>query len=644
MSAIVGIYCRDDNPAVAEQGETFMRVLSRFPAHDVQALRPDGGTFLGCHAQWITPESVGELNPLHDPERGLTVAADAILDNRDELCDLLGIDGGRRHAVTDTELLLAAYDAWGPGMADRLAGDFAFIIRDERRRQLYAARDFSGTRTLYFTRDPHSGTIWLCTVMEPLRGLPHLSGRLNRHWIGEYLAMPYTVDAVDERITVYEGIEQLPPSHYLIADAEGRLRVERYCRIEEPREKLRLRSDGEYVEAMRSVLREAVKSRIRTHRGVGAHLSGGLDSGSVASFAARELRSEGKPLYTFSYVPVSGFKDWTPRSRMADERANIRAVIEHAGNMIPSYCDFPERNSYTDIDDWLDVMEMPYKFFENSFWLKGIFELAAERDIAVMLNGQRGNWTISWGPALDYQAVLLKRLRFIRLYREMDGYARRVGTGRKWVLRSVWRKALGGSVAVQHPVMASPRLLEETGAAERLLREGFHIQGNVRGAYETRRRLFGRTYFWNLNGTYTTKLSLRYAVWDRDPTNDLRVIRFCLSVPEEQFVRNGMDRALIRRAAEGYLPDSVRLNQTVRGAQGADGVHRMRAIWPAFIREVQEMLDDEQMQEYLNRETLKESLLKIKDAPKPEYAYDLDFRILMRGLIFRRFIRLQERR
>lgn len=46
MSAIVGIYCRDDNPAVAEQGETFMRVLSRFPAHDVQALRPDGGTFL----------------------------------------------------------------------------------------------------------------------------------------------------------------------------------------------------------------------------------------------------------------------------------------------------------------------------------------------------------------------------------------------------------------------------------------------------------------------------------------------------------------------------------------------------------------------------------------------------------------------
>jgi len=645
MSAIIGIYGIHDNPAIMEQGAAMMQALSRFPADDEQAWQARSNVFFGCRAQWITPESVGERNPLHDPERGLAVVADAILDNREELCEALGIEAVRRSALTDPELLLLAYDAWGTGMAERLVGDFAFAIWDERGRRLYAARDYSGARTLYFTRDPSSGTVWLSTVMAPLLGLPHLPGALNRQWIAEYLALPYTVDAVDGRMTVHEGIEQLPPAHYLVADAEGRLTLKLYCRIEEPREKLKLGSDAEYEEALRDVLGAAVKARLRTHRGVGAHLSGGLDSGSVAAFAARELRARGRALYTFSYVPVADFTDWTPRSRMADERAYISAVVEHAGNIVPEYCDFPDRNPYSDIDDWLDVMEMPYKFFENSFWLKGIFERAAERDIAVLLNGQRGNWTISWGPALDYQTALLKRLRLVRFYRELDGYARRIGVGRRRVLGSVWRRAVGaGASGMRHPVLASPRLLEETGVVERLRRQGLPVQGNVRSAYEARRRLFKQTCFWNLNGTYATKLSLRYAVWDRDPSNDLRVVRFCLSVPEEQCVRDGVDRALIRRAARGYLPDKVRLNQKVRGAQGADGVHRMKAAWPAFIREAQEMLDDEAMRDYLDLEMLKESLLKVREAPKPEYAYDLDFRMLMRGIIFRRFVRLRGRR
>ncbi|MGQ4671626.1 hypothetical protein ACUIJ5_25025 [Bacillus toyonensis] len=48
-----------------------------------------------------------------------------------------------------------------------------------------------------------------------------------------------------------------------------------------------------------------------------------------------------------------------------------------------------------------------------------------------------------------------------------------------------------------------------------------------------------------------------------------------MSVPEEQYVQNGLDRALIRRATKNFLPDKVRLNQRVRGIQGADGVYRM---------------------------------------------------------------------
>ena len=156
--------------------------------------------------------------------------------------------------------------------------------------------------------------------------------------------------------------------------------------------------------------------------------------------------------------------------------------------------------------------------------------------------------------------------------------------------------------------------------------------------------MFRNGSFWNLNGICNTKLSLRHAVWDRDPTSDLRVVRFCLSVPEDQFVRDGVGRSLIRRVTEGHLPDHVRLNQKVRGAQGADGVHRMKAAWSMFVREAQEMVEDKQMGEFLNLASLRSSLRKVRDEPKPDYIFDSDFRCLMRGLIFRRFVRLQERR
>ncbi|MFH7456912.1 asparagine synthase-related protein, partial [Pseudomonas syringae group genomosp. 7] len=80
----------------------------------------------------------------------------------------------------------------------------------------------------------------------------------------------------------------------------------------------------------------------------------------------------------------------------------------------------------------------------------------------------------------------------------------------------------------------------------------------TKSAYEIRKTQFLQPYYWSINGTYTTKLSLYHSLWDRDPTNDLRVIRFCLSVPETQFVQNGQDRSLIRRATENLLPDDIR--------------------------------------------------------------------------------------
>ena len=211
---------------------------------------------------------------------------------------------------------------------------------------------------------------------------------------------------------------------------------------------------------------------------------------------------------------------------------------------------------------------------------------------------QEATYTISWGPALDYYAILLKKIRWIRLNKELFLYSINKGSGEKHMLSVVGKRAFPlieklFSVEAQYefPELINPEFAKRMGVFETLQEQGVDIGSfSYPNVYESRKRHFEQSYSWNLSGTSRTKASLRYSIWNRDPTNDLRVIQFCLSVPEEQFVQNGLDRALIRRATEGFLPDKIRLNQRVRGIQGADGMHRMTPSWDTFIAEIQQLI------------------------------------------------------
>ncbi|EOP12157.1 MULTISPECIES: lasso peptide isopeptide bond-forming cyclase [Bacillus] len=642
MSAITGIIHFNNEPVSIEHGTRLMSDLQRYPADDIQIWHKENA-FLGCHAQWITPESVGEQLPFYNYEKQLAITADAIIDNRDELFEKLQVDYSDRKNMTDSELILLSYQKWEEAAPKYLVGDFAFMIWDEKKQILFGARDFSGSRTLYIYRDEEKFSF--CTLIKPLFTLPYVDKKLNEQWLAEFLAIPVNFESVDPQLTVYKYIEQVPPSHTILVK-DGKVKISRYY-TPTAGKMLNLKSNEEYEEAFREVYQRAVKVRLRTHHQVGAHLSGGLDSGSVVSFAAKDLRAENKKLHTFSYVPAEGFKDWTHKGRIADERPFIQSTVQYVGNIQDYYLELPERSPLSEIDDWLETMEMPYKFFENTFWLRGVYEKASQRDIGVLLSGQRGNWTVSWGPIFDYQAMLLKKLHWIRFYRELYLYSRNIGVKKARVFEVVRRKAfpflhqlLSSEEQDAFPIIINPEFAKKMNVFDRLKEQDVDITGTfISNAYDMKREQFEKPYYWSINGTYETKLSLRYALWDRDPTNDLRIIQFCLSVPEEQYVQNGLDRSLIRRATKNFLPDKVRLNQRVRGVQGADGVYRMTPFWNEFIEEVQELSVDPIISEFLNVEVIKKAISKICKEPRPEYAFDLDFRILMRSLIFYRFIK-----
>ena len=97
-----------------------------------------------------------------------------------------------------------------------LIGDFAFMIWDQKQQKLFGARDFSGSRTLYYHKNEEKFAF--CTTIEPLLALPYVEKKLNEQWLAEYLAIAGMVDAVDSSITPYQHIEQVPPSHSILVE------------------------------------------------------------------------------------------------------------------------------------------------------------------------------------------------------------------------------------------------------------------------------------------------------------------------------------------------------------------------------------------------------------------------------------------
>ncbi|RYL92701.1 asparagine synthetase B [Sporolactobacillus sp. THM7-4] len=643
MSAIVGmIHYQQDHPVAAGQRVRMMSALRNNPADDERTWE-EGRVFLGYRGRWTTPESMHEQQPICDRLAGLAITADVILDNRDELFDALAVPVGVRQNIGDAQLILLSYRKWQERMPARLLGDFAFVIWDERRQRIFAARDFSGSRTLYYYHD--CGTFAFCTAVSPLLTLPQVNRCWNDTWLAEFLAIPDMFDSVDTHSTVYRMIHQIPPAHYLSA-RDGKVFLNRYdCRFDDI-EPLVLNSDGEYEEAFRDVFQKAVSARIRTCRGVGSYLSGGLDSCTVAGFAAKMLAQSGRKMHTYSYVPEEGFVDWTPWRMLPDESSQFQSMFTEYGNIQGHILDFKGKSPLTEMDDWLDIMEMPYKFFENSFWLKGVYEEAQKNNVGVLLSGERGNFTISWGPAIDYYALLLKKFHWIRLSHEIKAYAGHVQSGRNHVfshvMRSVWPWLSSISSRERRrpiPQLISRRLAKKTQVFDRLRSFGYDPSGrSAEHALEFRKDHFEKNYWWQTVGQAHTKASLRFGMMNRDPTNDWRVIRFCLSVPVDQMVQNGMDRALVRRSTEGIVPDRIRLNQVVNGVQAADMIHRMQPMWDQLIAELQRFSKDSLTAELFNRQTLHAGIEKVRSGAKPELVQDWDFCLLIRAFIVFRFL------
>lgn len=570
MNAIFGLFNLDGAPA-ADELPAMQSAMASW-AVDGSAVWSEGALGLGCARLVNTPEASREHLPLQHPASKLTLTAGARLDNRAELLSLLGISPGDAPTIPDSALILRAYQRWGEDCVYHLDGDWHFAVWDAPARKLFLARDQHGNSGLCYYHEARRFAF--ASSKKALLALDAVPKKPNLLRIAQVL----TAWSGDGTLTGYERILRLPPAHRMTVTPH-QVHIERYW-FPENISTLRLRSDGEYVEAFLEVFTRAVSDRLRSPSRAGVTLSAGLDSGAVTAVAASLLRPRAENLLAFTSVPLSDPSAYTAKRRFGDEGELAQATARHAGNVEHILLDAAEITPLDGIQRTLAVHDEPVHAAGNQYWIVALLQAARQLDVGALLTGQMGNAVISWsGAGENLLPLLLKgNLAAFRLVFEKARLAAGLGGWRavrrfliKPLLLPLWaryrqRWSPSGGAWREYSAIR-PDYARSLDLDRQMAVTGHRPQFTPAEALQQRLRIIqpGRSVL----GALWLEKGAAFGLEVRDPTQDRRLIEFCLGVPEDQFQRDGEDRWLIRRAMQGYLPEAVRLG-VLRGLQAAD--------------------------------------------------------------------------
>ena len=308
MCGIAGIVGASDRGRVARMLEA---QAHRGPDATGAYASPDGRASLGHNRLAIIDLSAGGRQPMSRDGRRHVVFNGEIYNYR-ELAAELG-SRGKFRTKSDTEVLLAAWDAWGPACLDRLIGMFAFALWDEGEGELWAVRDRFGVKPLHWAIGGDGELLFASEI-----GTLHAAG-VPREPDAAAWATYLASGASDfSARTFWRGVSAVPPGHALVWKG-GALRIRRwYDLAERSGEPLDDRPDAAVEEEYRALLADAVALRFRSDVPVGINLSGGLDSSTLLGMV-HAVRGEDDDVSAFT------FSTGDPRY---DELPWVRAMLE----------------------------------------------------------------------------------------------------------------------------------------------------------------------------------------------------------------------------------------------------------------------------------------------------------------------------
>ncbi|MDQ8186270.1 asparagine synthase-related protein [Pelagicoccus sp. SDUM812002] len=581
MSAIAGIVERTGPVAVQNLNKQGAALQIHGP--DASGKWYDDNCGLVSNLLRVTPEDYHDNQPL--VENGITIVADVRLDNRDDLLPKLGLNSTIRAPISDTALILRSYQKWGHSCLERLIGAFTFAIWEKQTRSLFLARDQRGEKTVFYHES--NGCFAFASMPKGLFALPWIKRNLNGRKLAEFLVLDHSNHAT----TFYRGIDRLPPGHSIEVRPQG-YRLKKYWSLN-LNESVEYSSDKEYEEHGRELLNTCVKSNLRSTSSIGAMMSGGLDSSAVACTAARLLSASGGAIQTYTEVPDQSLNLPPPnRARYCDESLFIHDVCEMHANISPHFVESTTPNLFKNFEKRSELLEGPYRNPFNQIWLEDIAEVASQQGNNVLLTGQSGNMSFSYDGLWNLPS-LFGTLQWGKLVRILRDTSREQEIPLSALTRSklimplcpnpIWKMAMkyrnkGGFPWKSYSAINSDFILQHG------LREKFE-DGSYRVSNDGKKARSDTAIGYDYFGEFLQCISTMFGIELRDPLGDIRLLQWCLSIPESQYLRHGQPRWLATRIGSGLLPPSI-LNNKKRGLQAAGWAYSLEKQLPRIRQEL----------------------------------------------------------
>src|SRR6266850_1172291 len=274
----------------------------------------DGTIGLGHRRLSVIDLSPGGHQPMSACGGRIQIIYNGEIYNYRELRSALEGQRYQFQTLSDTEVILAAYQTWGSECVGRLNGMFAFAIYDRFTQRVLLARDRAGEKPLFYRHTP--GSLGFSSELKALLADPTCPRELDLDALNLYLAYGY----VPGSGCILQGFHKVPPGHSLTYDVRtDQLSTNRYWDLPAPRRG----EDGNHkrlVDELDSLLEDAVRLRLISDVPVGVLLSGGLDSSLVTAMAARA-----------SSAPVKTFTVSFPDEPEFDEGPSALKVARHFG-------------------------------------------------------------------------------------------------------------------------------------------------------------------------------------------------------------------------------------------------------------------------------------------------------------------------
>jgi asparagine synthase (glutamine-hydrolysing) len=442
---------------------------------------------------------------------------------------------------SDTEVLLAAFDHWGPGCLQRLVGMFAFVILDSETRKLFLARDFFGIKPLYYTKT--ASRLAFASEIKVLLELPDIGRQVNAQGVFHYMRSGLT-DFNEE--TLFSDVHQLPPAHYMEVslDESSPLQTVSYWSVDIDRT-----DDMSFEEAtlrLRELFYESIQLHMRSHVTVGASLSGGIDSSAI-TMAMHHLGHEKQELHTFSYI--------TDDKATSDEHW-IDLVSSASSATVHKIRSTPEGFA-RDMDEFIVAQDEPVGG-PSLYAQYLVYRRAQEAGVKVVMDGQGADELFA-----GYNEFLVTRLlslcghlRFpeaLRFYRHAREFQPNLGKS----VRRISTRMLPRSL--QTRVRRDADLLDPAWFEQRGIDIG-RPPWAVPAAYTTRtllHELLSRTQN-PMQLRFGDRNAMAFGVENRVPFLTPQIAEFMFRLPEAYLISSdGTRKHVLREALRGIVPDAV---------------------------------------------------------------------------------------